>query len=357
MISRARPSEVDDHELVAGFRRGVEAQDLDRHRRLGFLDPVALVVEQRANLAPLGACDDDVADLESALLDEDGRNRAAPLVELGFDDDAVRLAVRVGLQLQIFGLEDDRLEQLVEVETLQRRHFHVLHVTRHGFDDDVLLEEIGPHAGRVGARLVDLVDRHDDRDASRLGVGNRLRRLRHHAVVRRHHQDDDVGRLGAAGTHRGERRVARGVEEGDLLAVQLDLIGADVLGDAAGFAGDDVGLADRVEKARLAVVDVAHDGDHRRPRDGVLGVHVAGVEQTLLDVGLGNALHGVAEFGHDQFGGFRVDDVGDLVHLPLFHEELDDVHAALGHARGKILDRDGVGDNDFAHNFLPRAGP
>ena len=44
----------------------------------------------------------------------------------------------------------------------------------------------------------------------------------------------------------------------------LDLIGADVLGDAAGLAGDHVGLADGVEQRGLAVVDVAHDGDDRR---------------------------------------------------------------------------------------------
>ena len=44
------------------------------------------------------------------------------------------------------------------------------------------------------------------------------------------------------------------------------LIGADVLRDAAGFARDDVGLADGVEQRRLAVVDVAHDGDHGRAR-------------------------------------------------------------------------------------------
>jgi hypothetical protein len=44
---------------------------------------------------------------------------------------------------------------------------------------------------------------------------HRLDGLRHHAVVGRHHQDDDVGGLGAAGTHGGERRVAGGVQEGD----------------------------------------------------------------------------------------------------------------------------------------------
>ena len=101
----------------------------------------------------------------------------------------------------------------------------------------------------------------------RLGVVDRLDRLRHDAVVGRDHEHHDVGDLGAAGAHRGEGRVARRVEEGDRrAAVGRHLVGADVLGDAAGLAGDHVGLADRVEQRGLAVVDVAHDGDDRRAR-------------------------------------------------------------------------------------------
>ena len=54
------------------------------------------------------------------------------------------------------------------------------------------------------------------------------------------------------------------------LVVVVHLVGADVLRDAAGLAGGDVGLADRVEQRRLAVVDVAHDRDDRRALDEVV---------------------------------------------------------------------------------------
>ena len=37
-----------------------------------------------------------------------------------------------------------------------------------------------------------------------------------------------------------------------------------MLSNAAGFVAGDIGLTDGVEEARLAVVDVAHDGDDRR---------------------------------------------------------------------------------------------
>ncbi len=78
---------------------------------------------------------------------------------------------------------------------------------------------------------------------------DRLDRLRPEAVVGRDHQDDDVGDVGTAGAHFAEGFVARRVEEGDPgIVLQLHLVGADMLGDSAGFARDHVGAADRVEK-------------------------------------------------------------------------------------------------------------
>ena len=99
---------------------------------------------------------------------------------------------------------------------------------------------------------------------------DRLDGLRHDAVVGSHHQDDDVGGLSTTGSHLGERSVARRVDEGDLLAVALDLIRTDVLGDAAGLTVGDVGVPDAVEQQRLAVVDMTHHGDHRRPQRRVV---------------------------------------------------------------------------------------
>jgi hypothetical protein len=52
----------------------------------------------------------------------------------------------------------------------------------------------------------------------------------------------------ATSPHRREGGVAGGVQEGDRLVVFVDLVGADVLGDAAGLAGRHLGLADRVQQ-------------------------------------------------------------------------------------------------------------
>ncbi len=141
-----------------------------------------------------------------------------------------------------------------------------------------------------------------------LRVVDRLDGLWHHAVVGSHDQDRAVGQLGAAGTHGGERLVARGVEERDLalFAIQVHghLVGADALRDAAGLACDDVRLADRVEQSGLAVVHVAHHGHDRRTRLEVLvllqflglEVDVELLEQLLVFLFRGHDLDIPADF-------------------------------------------------------------
>jgi hypothetical protein len=166
--------------------------------------------------------------------------------------------------------QHDRLEQLVEVELGLGRDVDEHRVAAVLLGHQAVLGQLAADLGRVGLRLVDLVDRDHDRHSGRLGVVERLDGLRHHAVVGRDHEDRDVRRLRATGTHGGERLVTRGVDEGDatVVAVDLggDLVGTDVLGDATGLLVDDVGVAQRVEELGLSVVDVTHDG--ARPADG-----------------------------------------------------------------------------------------
>ena len=77
---------------------------------------------------------------------------------------------------------------------------------------------------------------------------DRFHRLRHDAVVGRDHENDNVGHLGAASTHACKRFVTRGIDEDDLLLMDLNLISADVLRDTAGFAFGHTALANGVEQ-------------------------------------------------------------------------------------------------------------
>ena len=341
-------------ERIAGLRRRIEAQDLHRHRWSGRVDGLAAVVDQGAHAAPSRAGDDDVADMQAAALHQHGAHGAAPALQLGLNDHALGRAVRIGPEVEQLGLQQDGLQQLVDAGPLERRDLDLQRLARHALDDHLVLQEIGAHALRIGARLVHLVDGDDHRHLGRLGVVDRLHRLRHHAVVGGDHQNHDVRDLGAARPHGGERLVTRRVDERDGLAAGgRHLIGADMLGDAAGLALGDVGLADGVEERGLAVVDVPHDGDDGRAWQQGL-VDIGGAGEAFLDVGLGHALGRMAELAHDQLGRVGVDRVVDLVHRALAHQEPDDVDGALGHAVGELLDGDHLGNNHLAHHLVPR---
>ena len=248
-------------------------------------------------------------------------------------------------------MQRDGLEQLRQSLARLRGDLDVLHVAGHLLHHDLVLEQLGADAVGVGAVLVHLVDRHDHRDLGGLGVMDRLDRLRHDRVVGRHHQHHDVRHLRATGPHGGEGRMARRVEEGERRAVHVDLIGADMLRDPARLARDDLGLADRVEKRRLAVVDMAHDRDDRRAVDQILGRVVRGGDH-LLHVRIRDADDAVAELLDDDLGSICVDDLVLRDHHSALHKGLDHGGDALGHAVGQFGDDDRLGQADVAHHLL-----
>ena len=170
---------------------------------------------------------------------------------------------------------------------------------------------------------------------------DRLDGLGHDAVVGGDDQDDDVGHLGAAGTHGREGLVTRGVDEGDQAVVDRDLRGADRLRDAAGLALGDARVADGVEKRRLAVVDVTHDGDHRRAGLEVGGVVVEGEGVLLL---LRHDLDVAPEVvGHelDELVGHRL---GEGERGAEQEQALDDVVGGDAEKLGELADRGALRD-------------
>ena len=209
---------------------------------------------------------------------------------------------------------------------------------------------------RIGFRLIDLVHRHDDRHIRRLRVVDRLQRLRHHAVIRRHHDHDDVGDLRAACTHAGKGLVTRRIEEHDLAPKRrrirlgdVNLVRTDVLRDATGFARRHIRRADRVQQRGLTVVDVTHDRDHRRAVDLD---HSGRIFEEAFD---GLVLQLL--FDRDDLG-VRTELARDLLHQlaveRLVHRDEDTLHqqhrdqvlAAYIQLLGQILDADAFRHRD-----------
>ena len=257
----------------------------------------------------------------------------------------------IGPEASVFGLarqlelgvgdEQHLLEQVFEVRLLLGRDVRELDGSAPVLRLKAFGGEVGLDAVRIGVRHVHLVHGDDDRDAGGAGVGDRLLGLGHHAVVGSDDEDGDVRHLRAAGAHRGERFVARRIEESDLAAVDLGLVGADVLRDPAGLGLDDRGLANRIEQRRLAVVDVAHDRHDRRTRCEILLGVLEDLRQLLLVGGVLDRDLAV-ELGPDQLHLFVGEGLGDLDHLAEAHHDLDQLggrnaerlrEVADGHAR------------------------
>ena len=110
-----------------------------------------------------------------------------------------------------------------------------------------MLGELLPHTIRIGFGLVDLVDCHNQRNTCRTRMRDGLHGLRHHTVISRNHQHHDVRGFRTTGTHCSKRCVTRRIQEGDRSLGRRDLIGTDVLSDAAGLSGSHFGGADVVE--------------------------------------------------------------------------------------------------------------
>ena len=208
--------------------------------------------------------------------------------------------------------------------------------------DDAVLDELLAHAGRGWlAGLVDLVHGHDRRCG--LGVVDGLDGLRHDAVVGGDDQDDDVGHLGTAGAHGRKGLVAGRVDEGDLTIADTHDRGADVLRDAAGLALGDAGMADGVEQRRLAMVDVAHNGDDGRTRLEVLIAIVVDDGELLFR---GHDAHLAAHVVGDELDELVGHGLREREHLAEHKQALDDVVGLHAEQLGELGHGGTLGDLD-----------
>ena len=187
-------------------------------------------------------------------------------------------------------------------------------------------------------------------------MADRLFCLWHHTIIGSDHNDGDIGHSRAACSHRRKGLMSRGVKEEDRTVATLNLAGTKVLGNAATLAVGNAGLAQRIEQARLAVVNVAHHGNDRCARDECrawiftkefrLRCSWCGLRSCLrrglIFVRFG-LLNRKAELGRNEGGRFTIN---ALVHggkdaAP--NQRVDDVSGVYLEQRCKIANDDGGG--------------
>src|SRR5712691_5515039 len=268
-----------------------------------------------------------------------GVDGAASLVHARFQHRARRRRIRVSLQLPQIRDQQNRFEQLLDALLLFRGDFHELRVAAPFSGHQAVFRQLPFRALQLRFRLVDLVDRHDDRHLRGSRVVDRFLRLRHDAIIGRHHQHYDIGNLRASRAHPCKRLVARRIHEHHRAIIDDHLVSADVLGDPARFARGNIRFANGVQQTRLAVIDVAHYCHHRRPRlQTFLGLFLRNLEHHLL-FERDHAHYSAKRFGKCR-GGRHIQRLVDAGKHAAVEQVLQDVLGAHIQLFGQFANRD-----------------
>ena len=271
-------------------------------------------------------------------------HRTTTLVQFGFDHQTTGRHIDWRFQFQHFSLQQYLFQQGIDAFTSLGRNRDKRRIAAVLFRHNLFRNQFLLDAIQVGTRFVDLVDRHHQRHAAGFRVGNRFLGLWHDAIVSRHHQNHDVGCLGTTGTHCGKRFVARGIEESDHAARCFHVVSADMLRNATGFTGSNLGTTDVIQQRSFTMVNVTHDSHDRCPRHQ-LGVQMlfAFFQQCFRIIQLGSMCTMAHFFNHDH-GSFLIQNLIDGNHLPQLHQMLDDFGCLDRH-----LVRNFSNSNGFRH--------
>ena len=115
------------------------------------------------------------------------------------------------------------------------------------------------------------------------------------------------------------------------------LVGADVLRDAAELLLGHLGLADGVEQRRLAVVDVAHDRDDRRPQRQLGWIDSSSSMTSPSTERISRSKWNLSATSLASVG---IEQVVDHLHHAELDEGLDDLARLAAHLLGQLGDRD-----------------
>ena len=128
------------------------------------------------------------------------------------------------------------------------------------------------------------------------------------------------------------------------------MISTDVLSDAACFTGGHFGAANVVEQTRFTVVNVTHDGNHRRTRKGFCRVflhHVAQNGFRIIGFG-GNRV--MAHFFDHNHRRVLIEHLVNRHHLPHLHQSLNHFGGFHSHLVSKVGHADRLRNAHFAHH-------
>ncbi len=342
---------TNDGYFITGSRNTGQTEDFHRNGRTCFQYFTAQFVTHCTNAAIFEATQHDVAFVQGTFTYQNSRNRATAFIQEGFDHCTARHTIANRFQLQNFSLQQDSVQQVINTGTHFCRNRDELRLAAPLFWHNTVLGQFVFNAIHIRFWLIDFVHCNDQRHLRRFRVLDSFDSLRHHAIVCCNHQNNDIRRLRTTSTHRGKRGVARGIQEGDHPVVGFYVVGTDVLGNAACFAGGHFRGTNVVQQRGFTVVNVTHDGHNRCARlSGCARVTVA--HYRFFKLVFTTQDNFVAHLFGNQLCGFLVDNLVDGRHRAQLHHRFDDLRTFNGHLVRQFANSDGFTDDNVTVNSL-----
>ena len=263
--------------------------------------------------------------MESAVLNQHRGDGAASLIQSRLDHCTLAGTVRIRFQFLHISDQGDHFQQVADAFLGMGGYRNTRGIAAPLLRHQLILGELLLDALRVSAHFIHFIDRHNDGNSRRLGVVDGLDGLGHDAVVGGYHQDRDIRHLGASGTHSGERLMAGRIQEGNFPVADINPVGADMLGNAAGLSRGNIGVPDGVQQRGFTVVNVSHDHYHRRSGHQVLVVILAVVDNPVLNGDHHFFFYLGVEFHRHQSGGIEIDHIVYSRHGSHHHQLFNDL--------------------------------
>ena len=258
--------------------------------------------------------------------------------------------MRIGAQIQDFRLQRNRFQQLIQIDLLGCRNLNFLGFAAQAFHHDFVLQQFLLHAFGLHAGLVDFIDRHNQRHIGGAGMADGFYRLRHDTIISGDNQHHHIGHRCTTRAHGGEGFMARCINEGHTIpGGDRDLIGANMLGDATRFMCHHICLAQRVQKAGFAVIDMAHNGHNRRTRQQ-FRIRILHAFEAYFDISFADALRPMAKFLHNQFRRIGVNVLCQRRHDAHAEEAFHHIPTTGCHTIGQFLHGDAFRQHHIAHH-------
>ena len=254
----------EDTELIAGAGYRLQTKNLNGIRRSGLGYGIALRIKHGTDATKRHTGHKSIANMQRTAGYQNRCNRAATAIELCLQNITGSKGIGVGFQLKYVRLQQNGFKKLVNTLALLGGDINEHVLSAPLFRNDAMLGKFLPNTGWIGAGLIDFVNGNDNGNACGLCVVDGFNGLRHHAVVRRDNQNNDVGHLCTTGTHGGKRFVTGRVNKGNTAAVDGNLRSTDGLRNTACLTGGNTRMPNGVQKRSFTVVNVAHNGNDRR---------------------------------------------------------------------------------------------